>query len=182
AKTRDRYGRNTLGQCCLLARRLVEAGVAFIHVDRGGWDTHSNNFTTLKDTRLPELDQAMSALLEDLRQRGLLESTLVIWMGEFGRTPKIDYSRSQGGRNHYCKVFSAAVAGGGLKGGCVVGSSDALGEEVKDRPVLPWDLGATMLTQLGVPYDKTYEDRGRNIRLLPFDTSVVSGGMLNELL
>ncbi len=181
-KVRDRYGRNTLGQSCLLARRLVESGVSFVHVDRGGWDTHAKNFETLKDVRLPELDQAFSALLEDLAQRGMLESTMVVWMGEFGRTPKIDYApRWQGGRHHYCKVFCSVVAGGGFKGGHIVGTSSEFGEEVKDRPVLPWDLGATMFTQLGIPYDKTYVERDRNIRLLPYGTSVVSGGMLKEI-
>ncbi len=181
-KVRERYGRNTFGQSCLLARRLVEAGVAFVHVERGGWDTHFRNFETLKDTRLPEFDRAFSALLEDLHQRGLLESTIVLCMGEFGRTPKIDYSpRWQGGRHHYSKVFSSVIAGGGLAGGHVVGTSSEKGEEVKDRPVLPWDVGATMFTLLGIPYDKTYVERDRNIRLLPYGTSVVSGGMLTEL-
>lgn len=182
AKLRDRYGRNTLGQSCLLARRLVEAGVSFVHVDRGGWDTHLKNFDTLRDTRLPELDQAYSALLEDLHQRGLLESTIVLWMGEFGRTPVIDYSAQwQGGRHHYSKVFSAVIGGGGIAGGKVVGTSTDNGEEVKERPILPWDVGATMMTLLGIPYDKTYVERDRNIRLLPYGTSVVSGGMLTEL-
>jgi hypothetical protein len=181
-KLRERYGRNTLGQSCLLARRLVEAGVSFVHVDRGGWDTHSRNFETLQNTRLPELDQAFAALLEDLHQRGMLDSTIVLCMGEFGRTPTIDYApRWQGGRHHYSKVFSAVIGGGGIAGGHVVGKSTDKGEEVKDRPVLPWDVGATMFTLLGIPYDKTYVERDRNIRLLPYGTSVVSGGMLTEL-
>ncbi|MCP4172475.1 MAG: DUF1501 domain-containing protein [Fuerstiella sp.] len=179
---RDRYGRNTLGQSCLLARRLVEAGVSFVHVDRGGWDTHSKNFETLKNTRLPELDQAFSALLEDLSQQGLLDSTIVLWMGEFGRTPTIDYApRWEGGRHHYSKAFSSVIAGGGFAGGHVVGATDEKGETVKDRPVLPWDVGASIFAKLGIPYDKTYVERDRNIRLLPFGTSVVSGGMLDEL-
>ncbi len=181
-KLRDRYGRNTFGQSCLLARRLVEAGVSFVHVDRGGWDTHAKNFDTLQNTRLPELDQSFSALLEDLAQRGLLESTIVLWMGEFGRTPTIDYApRWQGGRHHYSKLFSSVIAGGGFSGGHVVGTSSDKAEEVKDRPVLPWDVGASIFTQLGIPYDKTYVERDRNIRLLPYGTSVVSGGMLKEL-
>jgi hypothetical protein len=182
-RLRDRYGRNTLGQSCLLARRLVEQGVPFVHVDRGGWDTHLKNFETLKNTRLPELDQAFSALLDDLHQRGLLATTLVIWMGEFGRTPKIDWSAQwQGGRHHWPKCFSVVVAGGGFHGGRVLGTSNAVGEEPAERPVLPWDLGATMFGQLGIPFDRTYDVRGRNLRLLPFGTSVVSGGLLNELL
>ncbi len=181
-KVRQRYGRNTFGQSCLLARRLVEAGVAFVHVERGGWDTHARNFETLQNARLPELDQGFSALLEDLDQRGLLDTTVVLWMGEFGRTPTIDYApRWQGGRHHYSKVFSSVIAGGGLAGGHVVGESSEKGEEVKDRPVLPWDVGATLFTLLGIPYDKTYVERDRNIRLLPYGTSVVSGGMLTEL-
>lgn len=181
-KLREGYGRNTLGQSCLLARRLVESGVSFVHVERGGWDTHSRNFETLSGSRLPELDQAFSALLEDLSQRGMLETTIVLCMGEFGRTPKVDYApRWQGGRHHYSKVFSSVIAGGGFKGGHVVGTSSEKGEEVKDRPVLPWDLGATMFTRLGIPYDKTYVERDRNIRLLPYGTSLVSGGMLSEI-
>ncbi len=181
-KLRERYGRNTFGQSCLLARRLVEAGVSFVHVDRGGWDTHSKNFDTLQNSRLPELDQAFSALLEDLHQRGMLDSTIVLWMGEFGRTPTIDYApRWQGGRHHYSKLFSAVIGGGGLAGGHVVGASSDKAEEVKDRPVLPWDVGASIFTLLGIPYDKTYVERDRNIRLLPYGTSVVSGGMLKEL-
>ncbi len=181
-KLRDRYGRNTLGQSCLLARRLIEAGVSFVHVDRGGWDTHLKNFDALKENRLPELDQAYATLLEDLSDRGLLDSTIVLWMGEFGRTPQIDYGAQwQGGRHHYSKVFSAVISGGGIAGGHVVGQSTDLGEEVKDRPVLPWDIGATIFTLLGIPYDKTYVERDRNIRLLPYGTSVVSGGMLKEL-
>ena len=177
-----RFGKTGLGASCLLALRLVEAGVRFITVTNGGWDTHRQNFETLKGTRLPELDQAFAALLEDLADRGLLDSTIVLWMGEFGRTPTIDYDpRWQGGRHHYAKVFSAVIGGGGFNGGHVVGSSTDKGEEVKDRPVLPWDIGASIMTHLGIPYDKTYEERDRNIRLLPFGTSVVSGGMLNEL-
>ena len=181
-KVRERYGRNTFGQSCLLARRLIEAGVAFVHVERGGWDTHSRNFETLKNARLPEFDRGVAALLEDLHQRGLLDETIVLCMGEFGRTPKIDYApRWQGGRHHYSKVFAALIAGGGFAGGRVVGTSSEKGEEVKERPILPWDIGASLFTLLGIPYDKTYVERDRNIRLLPYGTSVVSGGMLTEL-
>lgn len=183
SKLRERYGRNTLGQSCLLARRLVESGVSFVHVDRGGWDTHRKNFDVLEKTRLPELDQALAGLLEDLAQRGMLDSTIVLCMGEFGRTPKIDWSAQwQGGRHHYSKVFSALIAGGGFRGGHVVGSSTPTGELVESRPILPWDMGATMLGLLGIPFDKTYPDRGRNIRVLPYGTSVVSGGMLTEIM
>jgi hypothetical protein len=108
---------------------------------------------------------------------------MVVWMGEFGRTPKIDWSAQwQGGRHHWSKCFSTVVAGGGLRGGRVVGASTPLGEEPQTRAVYPWDLGATMLGQLGIPYDKTFEIRGRNLRLLPFGTSVASGGLLSELL
>lgn len=179
---RERYGRNTFGQSCLLARRLVESGVKFVHVDRGGWDTHRRNFESLKG-KLPELDKGFSTLLEDLSERGLLESTMVVWMGEFGRTPKIDWAAQwQGGRHHFSRTFTTVVAGGGFQGGRVVGSSGPLGENVEDRPILPWDLGATMFENLGVSWDKTYNDRGRNIRVLPFGTSVVSGGLLTELL
>ena len=120
--------------------------------------------------------------MQDLHDRGLLDETIVLWTGEFGRTPKVDWSaRWQGGRHHYSKVFSAVVAGGGFRGGHAVGSSGPLGEAPAERPVLPWDLGATMMGLMGIRYDKTYPDRGRNIRLLPYGTSLVSGGLLTEI-
>jgi hypothetical protein len=138
---RDRYGRHTFGQDCLAARRMVEAGVPYIVINYpGGWDTHSNHFATMR-RQCPQLDQGLAALLQDLKERGLLESTIVWCCGEFGRGPKVDWQPPwNGGRNHYGNVFTALVAGGGFKGGHVVGASDKRAEEVKDRPVYPVDL------------------------------------------
>ena len=138
---RDRYGRHTFGQDCLAARRLVESGVPYIVINYpGGWDTHSNHFQTMR-RQCPQLDQGLATLLEDLRDHGLLESTLVWCCGEFGRTPKVDWQPPwNGGRNHHGEAFTALVAGGGFRGGHVVGASDAKAEEVKDRPVYPVDL------------------------------------------
>ena len=147
---RDRYGRNKFGQSCLLARRLVERGVPYITINYPGWDTHKENFQVMR-RKLPEMDKGMSSLLQDLSDRGLLESTIVWWGGEFGRKPKVDWDAPwNGGRNHWGKVFSAVVAGGGFKGGHVIGASDAKGEEVKDRPVYPCDVIRSMYELLGI--------------------------------
>src|SRR6516162_155624 len=147
---RERYGRNSYGQSCLLARRLVEAGVPFITVNSGGWDTHKDNFPAMRRL-LPVQDQAMSALFEDLAQRGLLSSTIVTWYGEFGRTPRVANEAPWfGGRHHWGAAFSAVIAGGGFKGGKVLGSTDARGENVRDRPVYPWDLSASCYKLLGI--------------------------------
>lgn len=182
-KVRERYGRNQFGQSCLLARRLVERGVPFVTVNRGGWDTHEKNFEALKNL-LPELDTAFSALLEDLQQRGLLDSTVVVWQGEFGRTPKIDWSPQwQGGRHHWPNAFSMAVAGGGFQGGHVVGSSDEKGETVKDRPCYPWDLCASIYRQLGIDYNKRLpHPQGRVAYITPLVLgTIASGGLLDEI-
>ena len=138
---RNRYGRHTFGQDCLAARRLVEAGVPYIVINYpGGWDTHKNHFTTMR-RQAPQLDQGLAALLQDLHDHGLLDSTLVWCSGEFGRGPKVDWQPPwNGGRNHFGSVFSLLVAGGGFKGGHVVGSSDDLALKVKERPVYPVDL------------------------------------------
>ncbi len=151
---RDRYGRSTFGQSCLVARRLVEKGVPYITINyQGGWDTHKDNFPTMQ-RRGPEMDKGLASLLQDLHDRGLLESTIVWWTGEFGRKPKVDWEAPwNGGRNHWGGVFSALLAGGGFKGGQVIGSSDARGEEVKDRPVYPADLIGSVYTQLGIDSD-----------------------------
>ena len=148
---RDRYGRTTFGQSCLVARRLVERGVPYNTINyQGGWDTHKQNFQVMR-RRLPEMDKGLATLLRDLSERGLLDTTLVWWNGEFGRKPKVDWEAPwNGGRNHWGGVFSALVAGGGFKGGHVVGSSDARGEEVKDRPVYPADLIGSMYELLGI--------------------------------
>ncbi|MBN2473863.1 MAG: DUF1501 domain-containing protein [Pirellulales bacterium] len=138
---RDRYGRHTFGQECLAARRMVEAGVPYITISfPGGWDTHGNHFPTMK-RQCPMLDQGLATLLADLSDKGLLDSTLVWCTGEFGRTPKVSWEPPwNGGRHHYGHVFTVLVAGGGFKGGRVVGSSDELGAYVKERPVYPADL------------------------------------------
>jgi hypothetical protein len=142
---RDRYGRHTFGQECLAARRMVEAGVPYITISfPGGWDTHSNHFATMR-AQCPMLDQGLATLLADLNDKGLLDSTLVWCTGEFGRTPKISWEPPwNGGRHHHGAVFTVLVAGGGFKGGRVVGSSDEKGEQVKERPVYPADLLGSM--------------------------------------
>lgn len=163
--SRERYGMNAFGQSCLLARRLIEAGVHFVTVTDGGWDTHQNNFRSLKDRKLPVLDRGYSALLEDLAQRGLLDSTLVVWFGDFGRTPKINPSA---GRDHWATAGVACLGGGGVKTGQVVGATNKLGEYVTDSPVTPADLAATIYTALGVPLDTWFRTRdGRPIELCP---------------
>jgi uncharacterized protein (DUF1501 family) len=165
AKLRDRYGRTTLGQSCLLARRLIEGGVHFVTVTDGGWDTHQNNFKSLKERKLPPLDQAYSALLQDLHDRGLLASTLVVWFGDFGRTPKINPSA---GRDHWATAGCACMGGGGVKLGQVVGATNALGEFVIDSPASPQDLAATIYHTLGVPLNTWYRSQdGRPIELVP---------------
>lgn len=150
---KERYGRNTFGQSCLMARRLVERGVPFVTINYKGWDTHKRHFEIMR-TKLPELDRGLSALLQDLRDRGLLESTIVWCGGEFGRTPRVQWEAPwNGGRGHHGKVFSALLAGGGFKGGQVVGASDARGEDVAYRPVHPSDLIGSMYEQLGIAPD-----------------------------
>jgi len=151
---RDSYGRNRFGQSALLARRLVEAGVRFVTVSVGGWDTHYNGFRALGDNLLPSYDKTVSALVRDLHERGLLKNTMVVSMGEFGRTPVIN---REGGRDHYARVFSMMIAGGGIKGGQVIGSSDARGMEVAARPVRPEDVAATIYHQLGIDYTQSIE-------------------------
>lgn len=182
-KLRDRYGRTSFGQSCLLARRLVERGVPFVTVHRGGWDTHLKNFDAMKNL-LPELDRCFTALLEDLSNHGLLDSTVVVWEGEFGRTPKIDWSAQwQGGRHHWANAFSSLIAGGGFKGGHVIGSSDEKGETVKDRPCYPWDLCASIYRQLGIDHNKKLpHPQGRVAYVTPLVLgTIASGGLLDEL-
>jgi hypothetical protein len=162
-KTRDRYGRTRFGQSVLLARRLVEAGVPLVRVNwtrvanapnNGHWDTHSQNTAAMKRL-MPILDSAYTALLEDLADRGLLDDTLVVWMGEFGRTPRIN---GAGGRDHWGPVFSVALAGGGVQGGAVYGASDKIAAYPKDGRVLPPDLHATIYHCLGIPKDAEIHD------------------------
>ncbi|MEO8663552.1 MAG: DUF1501 domain-containing protein [Bryobacteraceae bacterium] len=162
---RDRYGRTPLGQGCLLARRLVEAGARFITVNasRAIWDTHADNFKRCEKQLLPEFDSAYATLMEDLSQRGLMDSTLVVVSGEFGRTPKIN---AGGGRDHWPRVFSVLLAGAGIKGGQVYGSSDASGGDPQDNPVSVEDLTATIYDRLGMDPTKEYHaPNGRPVRL-----------------
>jgi hypothetical protein len=183
---RDKYGRNTFGQECLVARRLVEANVPYIVINfPGGWDTHSNHFATMR-RQVPQLDQGLAALIEDLHGRGLLDSTLVWCAGEFGRGPKVDWQPPwNGGRNHYGNVFSVIVAGGGFKGGQVVGKSDATGSEVAERPVYPVDLLGSIYQLAGIDVSgKLPHPLGLDTRILPEvdGTKVKSGGLLKEIM
>ena len=161
AANRDRYGRTRHGQSVLLARRLVEAGVRLVLVndaeDSGQnkrWDTHGDGFKTMRKY-LPETDNAVSSLIEDLRDRGLLDSTLIVWMGEFGRSPRVDKS---GGRDHWPDVYSVLMAGGGIKGGQVFGSSDSRAAFPRDCPVGPEEIHATMYHALGLPEETHITD------------------------
>jgi len=182
-EARDRYGRNTFGQSCLMARRLVERGVPYITINYKGWDTHKDHFVTMR-RKLPEFDNALSALLEDLSARGLLDSTIVWCGGEFGRTPKIDWGAPfNGGRGHWGKAFTTLVAGGGFKGGQVVGSTDARGEEVKTRPVAPVDVIGAMYGLLGIdPNAKLPHPQGLDVRVMPVAAeNVTVNGPLKEI-
>lgn len=144
---RDRYGRTPLGEACLGARRLVQGGAAMVRVSQPGWDAHRDHFRTLRETVLPEFDRALAALVEDLHERRLLDHTLVIAAGEFGRTPRIN---REGGRDHHARAWSVCLAGAGLEGGRVLGATDRMGAEVVDSPVRPEDLVASLYTLLGI--------------------------------
>jgi hypothetical protein len=168
ARLRDAYGRNPFGQGCLLARRLVERGVAFVEVALGGtngfgWDTHTNNFEMVRDLSAV-LDPAWATLMEDLKARGLLDSTLIVWMGEFGRTPAIN---GDNGRDHFPKAWSAVLAGGDIKGGQVVGKTSPGGDAIEQRPVSVPDFLATVCLALGIePTKANPSNVGRPISLV----------------
>ena len=174
AEVREAYGKGSFGSGCLLARRLVEQGVPYVEVSLGGWDTHTANFEALSQRLCPELDQGMGTLVADLAHRGLLDSTLIVWMGEFGRTPRINQNA---GRDHWPRSWSVVVGGGGLKGGQVVGSTDKDGVDVTDRPIGVMDLIATMTKTMGINIDTQYTTpRGRPMK-------VVDGGQpIRELI
>ena len=175
AAVRERYGRSQFGQGCLLARRLVERQVPFVEVTLGGWDTHQNNFDEVK-TLCGTLDQSWGALLNDLAERGLLESTLVVWMGEFGRTPTIN---PQAGRDHYPKAWSVVLGGGGIRGGQVIGQTSADGMTVEDRKVSTPDLLATIYTALGLdPKTQNISNVARPIRLVDPEGKPVTEALL----
>lgn len=165
---RDRYGRNTFGQCCLMARRLIEQGVPYVTINYKGWDTHKQHFEIMR-RKLPELDAGFAMLLQDLSDRGLLDSTIVWWSGEFGRTPQVQWeSPWNGGRGHYGKCFSAVLAGGGFKGGRVVGASDAKGAEVAERPVKPQELLASIYECMGIDPDGPLPNpKGLDLQVMP---------------
>ncbi len=152
-KLRESYGRNSFGQGCLLARRLIEAGTRFVHIQKAGWDTHTSNFETLKKYRLPELDQGYAALLRDLGDRGMLSNTLVLCMGEFGRTPKVN---SSAGRDHWGPASFVTMGGGPVKMGLTVGETDRIAEYPTDRPITVEDVAATVYKALGVSADKLF--------------------------
>ncbi len=173
-KLRDEYGRHNLGQSCLMARRLVEAGVRCVTIDHSNWDTHDNNFAVLKGQLLPALDSALSTLFRDLADRGLLDSTLVIVTGEFGRTPRIN---KNAGRDHWGPAFTVALGGGGIQGGRVVGKSDSRAERPATDPYGPEDLAATLCRLLGIdPEEELFTPEGRPVKI------VNDGKVIQELL
>ncbi|MCX6998527.1 MAG: DUF1501 domain-containing protein [Kiritimatiellaeota bacterium] len=186
-EVRDRYGHTKFGQSCLLARRLVAQGVPFVTINHGGWDTHKQHFQAMGG-KLPELDKALSALLQDLADQGLLDSTIVWVSGEFGRTPKILWEAPwNGGRGHYGKAFSALVAGGGFRGGRVVGKTDERGEIVIERPIYPWDLLGSMYALLGIDgAARLMTTQGEKICVSPLADNEIpakeTGGLLREIM
>jgi Protein of unknown function (DUF1501) len=164
AAVRDAYGRGSFGSGCLMARRLVERGVTYVEVSLDGWDTHTNNFGTLSNRLLPELDKGMASLVADLAERRLLDTTTIVWMGEFGRTPRINQNA---GRDHWPRSWSVVIGGGGMKGGQVVGATDKDGIDVVDRPVGVMDLVATMTKAMGINIAAQFTTpRGRPIKIV----------------
>ena len=180
---RDKYGRNKFGQSCLMARRLVENGVPYVTINYGGWDTHKQHFEIMR-RKLPEFDKGLSALLQDLADHHLLDTTIVWCSGEFGRTPKIDWDAPwNGGRGHFGNCFSVLVAGGGFKGGQVVGTSDAHAEKVVDRPVYPQDLIGSIFELLGIDPDaKLPNSRGLDLKVMPASDTAPGRGRLHEIM
>jgi hypothetical protein len=169
-KVRDDYGRNLFGQGCLLARRLVERGVPFVEVTLNGWDTHGQNAATVQNLS-QTMDAAWASLMRDLQERGLLETTLIVWMGEFGRTPK--FPRPDG-RDHWPNSFSAVLAGGGIKGGQVIGDTGADGAAIKERPVTVPEFLATICQALGIDHQKqNLSNVGRPIRIVAPGTKAI---------
>lgn len=177
-QVRERYGRNTYGQSALLARRLIEAGSTFVTIHNGGWDHHWDLEQGMHN-RLPTMDRSIAALIEDLDQRGLLERTMVLVMGEFGRTPRMNDGLGSGapGRDHWGNVMSCLVGGGGLAGGQVVGASNSKGEFPAERPIVPADILATVYRQLGIDLDLHFTNRSG--RPVPINNG---GRVISELL
>ena len=159
----ERYGQTNFGRSCLLARRLVEANVPFVEVNLGGWDNHDNIFPTLQDQRLPELDKGMSALVQDLYERGLWDDTVVLWMGEFGRTPRINGNT---GRDHWARCWSVVVGGGGIKGGIAVGKTNEDGTQVDGPSYSSEDLMASVCQAMGISLSTTFQSsNGRPMKI-----------------
>ena len=170
AAVRDAYGRNSFGQGCLMARRLVEQGVTFVEVSLGGWDTHADAFSTLSKTLHPQLDKGMGTLVADLAQRGLLDNTMVVWMGEFGRTPRINQN---GGRDHWPRSWSVVMGGGGLKGGQAIGATDKDGVDIVGPEAGVMDLIASMAKGMGIGLTTEYvTPRGRPIKVVDGGTPI----------
>ncbi|MEZ6046545.1 MAG: DUF1501 domain-containing protein [Planctomycetaceae bacterium] len=164
AEVQEAYGNTGFGRGLLLARRLAECGVPFIEVDMGGWDLHQNVFNTLRNTHLPTVDQAMSALVKDLKERGMFENTVLVWMGEFGRTPRINQNT---GRDHWARSWSVVIGGGGLRGGIAVGATDDEGIEVIGKAYQPGDIWATVAHALGIPLNTQYRSaNGRPMKMV----------------
>jgi hypothetical protein len=169
----ERYGDNGFGRGCLMARRLIETGVPFVEVDLGGWDNHQNIFPTLADDKLPTLDRAMSALVEDLEYRGRLQDTAIIWMGEFSRTPRIN---GNAGRDHWARSWSVVVGGAGMKGGIAVGATNDDGTRVETEPYTSQDVMASICKALGISLETTFTSRnGRPMKIAN------SGKVIKEL-
>ena len=168
-KNREKYGDTKIGKRMMIARCLVEAGVAFVEVGQSGYDTHADNFTGHK-ALVPPMEHAWAALLDDLKERGLLDDTLVVWMGEIGRTPRIN---NRSGRDHYVRSWTSALAGGGVKGGLVYGESDQDGVDVKKNPVTEGDFFATIYTALGIDPEEENYSGVRPIPLAQFDHKVI---------
>src|SRR5262245_1924414 len=172
-EVQDRYGTDAFGRGCLMARRLVEVGVPFVEVDMGGWDNHNGIFNILRTQRLPALDKSMSALVEDLNQRGLLKDTAIIWMGEFSRTPRIN---GNGGRDHWARAWSVVVGGAGLKTGITVGKTNEDGTAVDTDPYTSQDVMATVCKALGISLETTFtSNNGRPMKIAN------SGKVIKEL-
>ncbi len=178
---REAYGRNTFGQSCLMARRLVEHGVPYVTINYRGWDTHKQHFQTL-NRKQPEMDRGFATLLQDLHDRGLLDSTIVWWGGEFGRGPKVQWgSPWNGGRSHFGQCFSSVVAGGGFKGGQVVGASNKFGTDVAERPVTPQNMLGSIYQLLGIDCAGAMPNpRGLDVKVMP--DADAGSGRLREIM
>lgn len=179
-EVRDKYGRSTFGQSCLAARRLIEAGIKYVTINYGGWDTHKSHFPTLNQ-KLPEFDAGLATLLQELSDRGLLDSTAIWCTGEFGRTPKVaEEPPWNGGRHHFGQCFSCVVAGGGFKGGQIVGESDKYGQEPVNRPTYPEDIHSSIYSLVGI--DPTITLRSARGNELPLIIKSRGSGILKEII